>query len=680
MNNEVNSNDSTMQPVTPENNQVVSPNPVYQNQTMNQNMGMNYTPETIPPVKENIFKKIGLVPIIAISVVIILLIGGIAFKVVTSSPKAVFKSTINNLYKGINNSIDEVEKISDLLDIENKAVILKGDIKLDSNIEDIKELGFNLSDYSIGGEVGLDLNNMLMQGSVFLKGKSEKIEVNAFAEDDYLYVGSNLYEGYLKEEMEDFSSELENLKKSLEDLKKELDENVALESENYDYVIKAMKDALIKSLDSKEMKKSNEEIKIAGKKTKVTKHSYQLDDKAVQNLYKSIAENLLEDKEFLKKMAKLSGVDKEEIEDELKEMKKAAKEIEFDGKFTISLYTKGMFNTFAGLDLKFGKDELLHFYHDGENFEFKIDNNSESTYGSEVIEITSKKQDKNSKIEITYNEEKVAELTVREMSEKLIDFDFEIIDEDEKVNGTIYLSYNETKDSINGEYKVKVEYNDQYVSVEGTYGIESKDSLNKVDKDKVITEEDLDEEKILEKLKEIADKDESLKTLYEELENMAQEDIKSHLNSYGMYPLYELEDVKELFTKNKGTVLYVGSNYYSTISELDAANLFANLRTAQDKIDFYSYSYSEYYANNEFKELFKDVVPVCKVGEGNSSVPPIAYEQAHPDAPDTQTPPTQNCAEYPIIYFIKDGKVIKALQGTATEEEITAALKEIGIE
>lgn len=674
--NEVNNNNGTnFQQATPMNNQVVPPNPVYQDPMMTPNMQMNYTPETVPPVK----KKIGIAPIIAISVVLILLVGGITFKVVSSTPKAVFKNTINNLYKGINNSIDKVEKISEMFDIENKAIILKGDIKLDSNIEEIEELGVKLSDYSVGGELGLDYNNMIMQGSAFLKGKSEKIEINANIEEDTLYLGSNLLDGYLKTEMEDFSSDFEEMKESFEELQKNFEE-VDLGAENYDYVIKAMKDALINSLDSKEMKKSSDEIKIAGEKTKVTKYSYELDDKAIQNLYKSIAENLAEDKEFSKKMAKLVGVEKDEVEEVLKEIKKSAKEIEFDGKYTLTLYTKGMLNTFAGLDFKYGKDELMHYYNDGENLEFKMDNGVESSYGKEVVEITSKKKDKVSKVEVVYNDKKVAEFTVRELSEKLIDFDYEIIFEDESIKGTIYLSYNETKDSISGEYKVKLEYKEQYISVEGSYGIESKDSLDKVDKSKVISEDDVDEEKLLEKLTEIADKDEALKTLYEQIMFYAEEDVKSHLNSYGMYPLYEIEDVKELLTNDKATVLYVGSNYYSSYSQPDSATLFNNLENAQDKLDFYSYSYSDYYVNDEFKALFKDVTPTCKVGE-ESTVPPVAYEQANPDAQvDIAPPETTDCDPYPIIYFIKEGKVIRALLDTATEEDIYNALKEIGIE
>ncbi|MDE5888800.1 MAG: hypothetical protein K2H20_02145, partial [Bacilli bacterium] len=113
--------------------------------------------------------------------------------------------------------------------------------------------------------------------------------------------------------------------------------------------------------------------------------------------------------------------------------------------------------------------------------------------------------------------------------------------------------------------------------------------------------------------------------------------------------------------------------------------LFNNLQTVQTELNFHSYYFNNYSVNDEFKEIFKDVVTTCKTSEENSTVPPIAYNpegEQSPVAPKepNELPNQSKCNDYPIVYFIKDGKVIKAIQGTATEEELKEMLKEIGVE
>jgi len=616
-------------------------------------------------------KSFGAVPIIAIIAVVIFLIIGITYKVASSSPKTVFKNTINNLYKEVNRNIDEVERISEIYDIENKALILKGDFKFDTNIEidEFKDTNINFKDYTIGAELGIDIPNETMQGKAYVKGDSEQIDVQAYIDEQILYIGSNLFDGLVKIE-EDTDVDFNDIKKVFDESK----DKYEIEEENYDYVIKAIKNALVKSLDSKQMEKEADKIKISGNKVNVTKYSYTIDEKTLKNMVKDMAERLAEDKEFIKKTAKLSGVDKEEVEDALKELKKEAKDIELDKKIVINLYSKGFLNKFIGMSIEYAKEEYFHFYNDGKNIDVLIDNNSDS-YSKSVVQISSKKEKKESIVTITYNDDEIANLTVRKFDNKEIDLDYSINSKEEEVKGTLYLTSKESKENITGDYKIKCEYNNQFVSVEGSYGIESKDKLDNVNKDKIISEDDLDEEEILNKLESIAEKDKAFKELYNIFEVMEEKEIKKNLNSYGMSPLTNIDDIKNLLEKNKSTVLFVGETYYSSFSESDAYNLFQNLQTVQEDLDFYSYFYNSSNVNNEFKELFKDVTPVCKTTSNNTQPEtPVPGNQTSEDTT------TSNCNEYPIIYFINEGKVVKALQGTATVEELKEELKEIGIE
>lgn len=626
--------------------------------------------------KANPLLKFGKAPIIGAILLVILLVGGIAFKTITSSPKAVFKNSINTLYKGLNNGIDELEELSEKFDINNKALILKGDIKVNvskellADLDELEDLNINISDYSVGAELGVDIKNERLSLAAFLKGKSEKLELDAYFEDGAGYVGSNLFSGLIKtEDVEiDFDEFL--------DLYDEIEENIDLDSANYDYVIKAIKDALIKSLDSKYMKKDSDEIKIAGEKVKVTKFTYTLNEDAVQSMTRSIAETLLNDKDFSKKLSKLTGEDKDEIEEFLKDMKKSAKEIEFDEKLLINVYQRGLLNAAAGFDIKVGKKEYFHYYTDGNNIDVKFDDNGGNTYGT-VVEIVSKKKNKNSEVTVKYNDEKVAELTVRELSDKLIDFDYTIMEGDEELKGSVYLSYNEDKTSIKGEYKFKVEIDGKEASVEGSYGLETKDSLDKVDQSNIILEDDIDEEKMEEEVKDnlnkIIDKDSSFKFMQDVIEITEKKELESNLNSEGMYVLTSYDEVKEKIEKGAPMVLFVGSRKSSYSFDEGSYEVVSNLEEVQDELDFYSYFYNEFSVTSELESLLGTVTPVCKKNTN--------YEVNYPTHDEIELPEeiSSVCKKYPTIYFIKDGKVVSALRGVATVEDIKASLTEIGI-
>lgn len=634
---------------------------------------MNPTPEFPQSPKVNPLLKFGKAPLIIAIVLVVILVGGITYKVVSSSPKTVFKNSINALYKGLNNGIDEVEELSEKFDLENKALVLNGDVKLNVSDEFIKEYldeldgtDININDYSLGGELGVDIKNERLSATVFLKGKSEKIEFSGYVEDGIEYMSSNLIDGILKlEETDiDFSEYL--------DLYDEIEENMDLDSENYDYVIEAFKNALVKSLDTKYMKKDSDEIKIAGEKVKVTKYTYTFDEDSMQSMVRTLADTLLEDKDFSKKLAKLVGEEKDTIEEGLKEIKKSAKDLEFENKAEINVYQKGLLNTAVGFNFKVDKEEYFHYYVDNDNIDIVYNDNGGDDYGT-VVEITSKKKKDNSEVTVKYNDEKVAELTVRELSDKLIDLDYTLFAEDEEAKGTVYLSYNEEKTSIKGDYKFNISLADYKFEVSGSYGIESKDELPKVNKDKLITEDDITEEELsqeaLDNLKKIAEKDSAFNFI---LESIEEAEIESKLNSDGMYPL-KASEVKSTIESEKNMVLYVGQTKYSYSYYDDEYDFIDDLEYYQDDLDFYSY----YLNQNDITPELKELLSISENKCGTETTPTEQIPENN--IGNTPVEEVTKCEIYPIIYIIKDGKVAKRLEVGATSSEIEAALAEIGI-
>src|SRR5699024_1957142 len=103
--------DSTLEDKTPKEevktptNQVETPNPSLENVVTQEN----------PPAKNNILttiiqklKSFGMKKVMIIAAIVVILIALVTVKVITSTPKQVFKTAISNLYKETSNYLEEI--------------------------------------------------------------------------------------------------------------------------------------------------------------------------------------------------------------------------------------------------------------------------------------------------------------------------------------------------------------------------------------------------------------------------------------------------------------------------------------------------------------------------------------------------------------------------------------------
>lgn len=609
-------------------------------------------------IDSGIKPKIGLTKIIALAIIAIILVGGIGFKVITSTPKAVVKNTIKSVTKTITKTLDDSEKLNKKYKFDKNAILLKGDINVDTNISG---LDFDLSKYTIGAEIGIDQNNQKVTFGGNIKGSSEQISIDALLEDSYIYLTSNLLDKTIKLDNES------SLKDFFDGYSKGLEMSSQYDTDDISYIIEATSKALQKSIESDFVKQEKDEIDIAGKTIKATKTTLTINDKAAQKIVKSMATTLLEDKDFIKKLAKMTDTDKEDIKEGLKNIKSNAKEIEFDAKIKINFYTKGVLNTLVGVDFSVDKEEYLRYYFDDKNFIIKV------TINDETMQINGQKENKEQKITVKYNDEKVATATVRSFDEKLIDLDFKTTMEDEdNISGSIYLSFKEEKTKISGDYKISIEQEDEYFKAKGSYSIESKKELDNIKTSGAVDAEEIDKDTILDKLKDIGEKDSAFKELYELIEEEIEEALKPELNYYGMAEISTQEDIEKVLNKSKATVLFVGErSSFSYYNNDDAYNMYEDLQDLQDELDFYSYFLSKNSYNiKTLEDAVKNITPICNIKQS---------ENADESENNENTEQAEQCEQYPAIYLIKDGKVQKAYQAPVTKDELKSALKDLGI-
>ena len=414
------------------------------------------------------------------------------------------------------------------------------------------------------------------------------------------------------------------------------------------------------------MEKEKVELDLGDDSFKATKHSYILDEDAIQELVEVVCEYLLDDDDFVKVLSDVTGLEKSAIKDTLKEAKKSASDIEFDEEIAINIYTKGLFNKAVGFGIEYEGDEYVTYLVDGKNAELVIDNHMDDEYSKMKLVVTIEEDGKEQALTVKYNGEKLATGTIRELSEEVIDMSVTIEEEDVKGTFDIYLKATEKDDKISGEYKLKASVDDEYISLKGNYGIAAQSKLDKVDTKQAVDVDDYDDSELEDKILKKIENDEVLSAIYE-LGMDAYEEEYLDLNYDGMLEITKA-DASDILTSKRAKVLYVGEDYYSYYSEVDAYNLYENLVQAQKDLDFYSHFIDTYYIYDmsDFEELVKDVEYTCTTT--TTTADPTTGEQT-----------AAACENYPAIYLIKDGKVQKAFRGTVSLTDLETALKDLGI-
>ena len=303
-----------------------------------------------------------IIPIVAVVLVVVALFAGGFYYYFNKTDKIV-TNVINKAFNKINDSIDEIENF----DYNKDTALVNGSLKIDTNIDGLEDLKNEKFDYTFG----MDYKNKKLElGAALTENETKIIDALLYFINDKAYV--SLKDDYKK--IINIDDEIFNF----DDIFKI--ENVNFNKDDLNYITKEFKKILIDSIEMKKLTKSSSTIKLNGKSTKVTKISYNLNEKNTKKFIENIIDNILDNDELLKKLSKISDMSVSNIEDTLEDAKN--EDIEAIG--TLNLYTKGFTNEFAKL-------ELIN-----NNTKFGITNNNDNT----VINV----KDNDANLEITVNE------------------------------------------------------------------------------------------------------------------------------------------------------------------------------------------------------------------------------------------------------------------------------------
>ena len=430
------------------------------------------TEETVKPVLELQPKnKKKLIPFLAVLlVVVVILIGG--FYYYFSAPSRIVTNIINNAYSKFSKQLNRYD-----FDIENDPFKISGDLVIDTNIDELKDLKKETINYTLG----VDYKNEKLEGGLALKeGKNKIIDVMGYILGDTAYISlEDDYDKLIKIDDEDMDFE------DVFDL-----DMPDITTDDIDYIAKEFKDILIASINMDEITKESTTIKLDGKSQKVNKLTYKLDEENVEEFVNNFIDKTLDNEKLLKKLSELTDTDVEDIEEYFED----SRDDDFEDIGKLNIYTKGITNKLVKIEFK--TEDVI--------FEAEVQKNAT------VVTFRP-----------TEGEEKIV-FTINEYSDEEINVDFLFNIDGEKVSGNITVTSKETKkNNYEGKISYSMKYDDYKLSITSNYKLELNAKIADINTKNAVSVDDIDVdefekigEDILERLE-----DSNLADLIEEISN-----------------------------------------------------------------------------------------------------------------------------------------------------------------
>ena len=389
-------------------------------------------PYELKQVKVTKKRNLKLPIIIGIIILLIVIIGFITFKLL-NSPQKIFANNIKLATQKIVNNIKDKEINNTLNDIN---------LSIKTDDENLKEY----ENYTYGIKGGVNTEEKKLEGKVYILDENKnEYSYTGYILNSIIYSKFSTFDKLIYQEAEE------------NDIKNILDSFKNSKTNDIKYLINFVSKSLINNLNKNKLSQKIEKISVNDKKISAIKNTYKLDAKEKQRLIEKIIKDIINDKEALKTVEKLTGINKENLESIIKddtENYSANIETQIETQY-INIYTN-LFGKTVGLDTKNEKEIQASYYKNKSNFEIKI-----NEYGS-ILQISGIKRNK---LEITVKQDDnvLAEATINKNTKDEKDIDYNL--KNYKIKGNINYKnklnnkkqiYNITANSKTNKYELNI--------------------------------------------------------------------------------------------------------------------------------------------------------------------------------------------------------------------------------
>ncbi len=382
-------------------------------------------------IKEKTKKKINKIPfIIAITVLVVILIGLLILKFIVFSPKNLFFKGINEVYSNISSKVNDMFDDEKENKYKDKTVSIKtsttfklngNELYFDSSVKSLfdflNEVEINMNEVIDNKTLDFDLNTSI-------SNNEGKLNLDAYKRENSMYLKFvDIYDKYI---LQPFNA---------------ASESSDISKENLNYITKTIKDIFLKSLDNSKFEQNKDNLSIQGEDLEVNKISYRIDAKEAQRIMKKVVLEMKKDDKLIDLLSSNLNVSKEKLNEMLDNL--YVDEFSTDV-LTLNVYTKGFLNDIICYDISIKNENgsykiLFSNYKEVEQIRFSINGLnmisinkkevSKDKYETEINALTLK-----AKINSLYSEEKTN-----------IDFDLTDATSNVKLSGSINYTGDDKK-------------------------------------------------------------------------------------------------------------------------------------------------------------------------------------------------------------------------------------------
>lgn len=277
-----------------------------------------------------------LIPLI---IVVLILIAGVVYLKLNSSPEKIFTSSISKVFEMFESS-------------EEQYTTMKGTMKLTAGVnsqeEELQDLLLMLEGSSIDLDIETDTENMIVKGNVdVVLNNQGLLDASVLLQDEKGYV-------YLKDYLDKYlelpaeNSEYSDLT-AYYDKMETLDQNALME---------AIKEELIVAISNQELVQEDTTLVLDGQETKVTASTLDLQGQAIVTFTNGFLTNLKTNEKFQTAL----GDFKEDAIMIIDNMLAEETSTSDDMQFVFTIYTKGFVNEFVGMSGKVLDDAYYQGY------------------------------------------------------------------------------------------------------------------------------------------------------------------------------------------------------------------------------------------------------------------------------------------------------------------------------
>lgn len=415
------------------------------------------------------------------------------YKKLNSNPMSIYKNVINETYEALSDLVKEAKDKEMDINIESDPFVLSMNATLNSSMPELKSFSGLNYDLMVGMDykekkanfgVGLSENN-----SAIVKALMSFVNKNAYLKSD------EIFNKVIDLGEVDLFSEM-----NLDEIFKVNGEAVKFSYSDIEVILSEMRTIIINSLDKDKFELQEETIKVDNKDYNAKKVIYNLDKENMNRTIKFICDEILKNDKLLNALVKISGVDKDELKNALKD----AREEEYTGEYAKTvLYTNKLNDIIAG-SLIVDEEEIVKYTENNDKTKVVIK--------EEQVSIVIEEKDDYVSVKMSESNTEIMSLEIYENNDD-IKVLFEANVEGTKVSGSIEtknVKVNKTKAS--GDFKLSLKTSvlekDIDVSLDGKYSLEKK-AIETINPSGSVKLENLSENEMMEaytKISNIAEK------------------------------------------------------------------------------------------------------------------------------------------------------------------------------